>query len=120
MPTQLADENSFAARLARILEVRAGHRIATSVQVDVPLPADPATLVMIHLLDTGRMQATVLHFADRIVTGPLVSDHLPAGAVVTDMFTHKRVARIDEHGACTVSLQAYQGMSLLIGSPPFR
>ena len=120
LPTQLTDANSFAARLARILEVRAGHRIATSVQVDVPLPADPAMLVMIHLLDTGRMQATVLNFADRVVTGPLVSAHLPAGAVVTDMFTHKRVARIDEHGACTVSLQAYQGMSLLIGSPPSR
>ena len=118
LPYQLADPNSFASQLARILEVRAHHRIATSVQLAVPPAGDRAVLVMVHLLDTGRTQATVLNFADRLATARVVVDHLPAGATVTDTFTGKRVARIDQHHACTLSLQPHQGMSLLVSSPP--
>ena len=120
LPEQLRDTDSFASRLAGILRARAHHRIATSVQVDVPPPGDKAMLVMVHRLDTGRMQTTVLNFADRAVTGQVTSGHLPAGAAVTDMFTGKRITRVDQEKAFTLSLQPHQGMSLLVGPPLSR
>ena len=45
----------------------------------MPPAGDNAMLVMVHRLDTGRMQTTVLTFADRAVTGQVASGHLPAG-----------------------------------------
>jgi hypothetical protein len=120
LPEQLRDADSFASRLARILRARAHYRIATSVQVDVPPPGDSAMLVMVHRLDTGRMQITVLNFADRAITGQVASGHLPAGAAVTDMFTGKRIARVDQDQAFPLSLQPHQGMSLLVGPPLSR
>jgi trehalose synthase len=120
LPQQLQDAGSFACRLADILKIRAHYRIAASVQLDVPPVDDKAVLVMVHRLDTGRIQATVLNFADRTVTGRVSSEHLPAGAAVTDMLTGKRITRTDENHACTLSLQPHQGMSLLLGSPQSR
>jgi trehalose synthase len=116
LPEQLADPDSFVSRLAHILRVRARHRIVTGVQVDVPATGDPALLAMVHRLDTGHMQATVLNFADRPVTGRVASEHLPPGAAVTDMFTDEVVTGIDHAHACTVTLQPHQGTSLLVPS----
>jgi trehalose synthase len=119
LPEQLADPDSFVSHLARILDVRARHGIATSVQVDVPATDDPAVLAMVHRLDTGRVQVTGLNFADRAVTARVVSQHLPEAAAVTNMFTGDLIAEIDADHACTVTLGPYQGASLLV-TPPSR
>jgi hypothetical protein len=119
LPKQLADPDSFVSQLAHILSVRARHHIATSIQLDVPATDDPALLAMVHRLDTGRLQATVLNFADRPVTARVASQHLPAAAVVTNMLTDEIITEIDEDHACTVTLRPHQGTSLLV-VPPTR
>lgn len=120
LPHQLDDPTSFIARLADILRIRARYRIATSVQVDVPATGDPAVLAMIHRLDTGHMQATVLNFSGRTVTDLVASEHLHAGAPVIDMRTDTVIADVDDEHACTVSLPPYGAVSLHIGSAPGR
>jgi hypothetical protein len=70
---------------------------------------------MIHRLDTGRMQATVLNFSARAVTVRLASEHLSAGAAVTDMLTDDPITEVDEGNACGVPLRPYEGRALLIG-----
>ena len=97
LPEQLRDADSFASRLARVLQVRARHRIATSVQLDVPPADDEAMLVMVHLLDTGRMQATVLNFADRTVTGRVISGP-PARQRRSDGHVHRQAHQQDRPG----------------------
>jgi len=115
LPRQLEDPNSFVSRLAGILRARTHHRIATSVQLDVPATGNPAVLAMIHRLDTGRVQATVLNFAGRTLTDRVASEHLPAAAQVTDMLTGNVLTEVDHDHACTITLQPYEGLSLLIG-----
>jgi trehalose synthase len=119
LPAQRLDPDSFVSRLTQILRMRTRHRIDTSIQVDVPATDDPAVLVIVHRLDTDRMQATVLNFADRPVTARVASKHLPAAAAVTNMFTDEIITQIDKDQACTVTLQPHQGMSLLV-APPSR
>jgi trehalose synthase len=115
LPRQLEDPTSFVSRLAGILRARTHHRIATSVQLDVPATGNPAVLAMIHRLDTGRVQATVLNFAGRTLTDRVASEHLPAAAQVTDMLTGNVLTEVDHDHACTITLQPYEGLSLLIG-----
>jgi hypothetical protein len=118
LPQQLQDATSFASRLRDILSLRTRYRIATSVQIDVPAVSDKAFLAMVHQLDTARLQATVLNFSDRPVAGHVTSDHLPAGAAVTDMTTDAEIAEIDQDHTFPVLLESHQGRSLLITPAP--
>jgi trehalose synthase len=113
LPRQLQDPNSFASRLRDILAVRARYGIATSVQVEVPEVSDKAMLVMVHLLDTGQLQVTVLNFSSRSIAGRVKSGHLAPGAAVIDMCTDQVIAEVDQEQTFAVSLQPHQGMSLL-------
>jgi trehalose synthase len=118
LPRQIDDPRSYVRRLAGILRVRHDHRIASSLQVGVPPTGDPAVLAMIHRLDTGRIQATVLNFSGRTVTDRLAGDHLPAGAPVTDMLTGAPVAEVDDDHGFTIALRPFEGLSLLFDAPP--
>jgi trehalose synthase len=120
LPDQLQDATSFAARLRDILAVRTRYRIATSVQVDVPAVSDKAVLVMVHELDTARLQVTVLNFADRLIAGRVRSHHLPARAAVSDMNADEEIAEVDEDHGFLVELAPHQGRSLLIEPAPSR
>ncbi len=117
LPDQLRDPISFASRLGHILAVRTRYGIAHAAQVDVPDVPDPALLVMVHLLDGGHTQVTVLNFANRPVAGAVTSAHLPPGRRVIDMFTDRIIADVDPRHSFPVSLEPHQGMSLLIPSP---
>jgi len=120
LPQQLRDATSFASRLRDILTVRTRYRMATSVQIDVPSVSDKALLVMVHKLDTGRIQTTVLNFSDRSVAGRVASPHLPAGAALTDMATDEEIGDIDDDHGILVRLAPHQGRSLLIGAATNR
>jgi trehalose synthase len=113
LPQQLEDANSFASRLREILAVRTRYGISTSVQVDVPKVPDKAMVVMVHLLDTRRIQVTVLNFSSRPITGRVKSEHVPPGAALMDMFTDQVIAEVDHDHTFPVSLGPHQGMSLL-------
>ena len=77
---QLADPDSFASRLARVIEVRRKYGIATATQIDVPDVSHKAELVMVHNLDGHQLQITALNFSPEQLTGTVRSEHLPGGA----------------------------------------
>jgi trehalose synthase len=115
LPEQLDDANSFVSRLRDILAVRARYGIATSTQVDVPPVSDKAMLVMVHRLDSGVTQVTVLNFSSHPVRGIVTSEHLPPGSKVIDMFTDQVLTEVDKACSFGVRLRPYQGMALMIG-----
>jgi trehalose synthase len=114
LPDQLSDPESFVSRLRQMLTIRTRYGIATGVQLDVPPVTDKAMLVMVHRLDTGQPQVTVLNFADRPIVGRVTSEHLPLGGAVVDMFTDRVIAGVDRDRSFAVSLAPHQGMSLLV------
>jgi trehalose synthase len=114
LPAQLADPNSFASQLSKILAIRARYSIATGIQVDVPEVDHRAMLVMVHLLEAGEKQLTVLNFSTRSVASSVTSEHLTPGDAVIDMLTDDVIAHVNQECAFTVSLAPHQGRSLLI------
>jgi hypothetical protein len=115
LPEQLAEPDSFASRLARVIEVRRAYGIATAEQIDVPDVSNKAQLVMVHRLGDGRLQITVLNFSGAALSGSVRSEFLPPQAVVTDMFTGEEVAVVDDLRSFSLELGAYEGTSLLVG-----
>ena len=114
LPDQIKDANSFVSGLRRILALRTKFRIDTSTQIDVPDVSHKSLLVMVHQLENGLIQVTALNFSNRLLVGTVMSPHLPAGGVVTDMFTDRVVTAVDQAHAFPISLEAHKGMSLLV------
>lgn len=118
IPEQLADDASFLRQLQAILRVRSHYGIATSRQVDIPEVSHRGMLVLVHQLDgEGRFQLTVLNFANEEVAGSVRSKKLPPGATVSDMFTGKAFATVDDLFSFAVEMPAHHGMSLLVEAP---
>jgi trehalose synthase len=116
LPAQLEDSSSFARRLAEILALRKRYGISTAVQLDVPQVSNKAMLVMVHqLIDAEHV--TVLNFSAQPITGSVHSEHLVPGSVLVDMFTDQQVGEIDDLHTFPISLQPYQGKSLLVLCP---
>ncbi len=111
---QLADPASFASGLRAILAVRRRHGIATSVQVDVPSVSHRSELVLVHRLDDGAHQVTVLNFGPETVCCTVRSEQLPPAATVTDMFSGETVGTVDDLHSLRLELDGYTGTSLLV------
>ena len=122
LPAQLDDPDSFASRLARILDVRRENGIATASQIDIPEVADPAMLVLVHRLDDGdpsaeaRVQLTVLNFSSEPVEGTVHSAHLVPHADVVSAETGESIGTVDDLLSFAVSLPPY-GMLFLVLEP---
>jgi hypothetical protein len=115
IPEQLADDTSFLRQLQAILRVRSHFGIETSRQIDIPEVSHRGLLVLVHQLDdAGRYQLTVLNFANEDVAGTVRSEKLPPGGVVTDMFTGKSVATVDDLYSFAIEMPPHHGMSLLV------
>ena len=115
IPDQLADESSFLRQLQAILRVRSHYGIATSRQVDIPEVSHRGMLVMVHeLADPRPHQLTVLNFANEHVAGTVRSETLPPGGRVSDMFSGKPLATVDDLHSFAVELPPHHGMSLLV------
>ncbi|MGY4652444.1 maltose alpha-D-glucosyltransferase [Mycobacterium sp. URHB0021] len=118
IPEQMGDETSFLRQLQAILRVRSHYGIATSRQIDIPEVSHRGMLVLVHqLADEGRYQLTVLNFANEEVAGTVRSEKLPPRGVVSDMFTGKALATVDDLHSFAVELPAHHGMSLLVEAP---
>jgi len=117
LPEQLADPDSFASRLTRILEIRRRHGIATAVQVDVPVVSHRGMLVMVHRLDDGADQLTVLNFSTEPISGSVISQHLTPGSSVTDLFTGDELGQVDDLRSLHVELAPHEGLALLARPP---
>lgn len=116
LPEQLADRNSFAKRLARILAVRKKHGLATGALLDVPDVAAAPLLVMVNQLAVGAISVTVLNFSGEAMEARIQSDSLPAGTV-RDLTTGRTIGEVDALGGFSVSLGAYDGVALIIDEP---
>lgn len=118
LPQQLDDPESFASRLAGILEVRRAHGVATATQLDVPEVAHPAMLVLVHRLDEGdpeadaRIQVTVLNFSSEPIEGTVHSAHLVPQADVVSAADGATIARVDDLLSFPVSLPGYGALFL--------
>ncbi|WP_372463702.1 maltose alpha-D-glucosyltransferase [Arthrobacter hankyongi] len=117
LPAQLADESSFARQLARILAVREEHGIAKSSLLDVPDVSHRSMLVMVHRLESGDLEVTVLNFSGQDIAGTVRSEHLGLGAEVTDVFSGEPVGVVDDLHSFYIQLGAFQGTALLVTPP---
>ena len=118
LPEQLKKNYSFVSRLRDILAVRRRYGIATSTQIDIPAVSNMALLVMVHRLDSGLIQVTALNFSNHPISDRVVSEHLPPGAAVIDMFSERRLGMVDQWRTFPIGLSPHQGMSLLIADTP--
>ena len=119
LPDQLADPDSFASRLSRILAVRKRYGIASAKQVDVPDVSHKAMLVMVHEL-TDAEQVTVLNFAAEPISGTVRSEELVPGSRLVNMFTDQEMGMVDDLHSFPVQLEAHEGLSLLVLCPGDR
>ena len=114
LPAQLANPTSFASQLRQILTVRDRCGIATATQVDIADATNGAVLVMIHELEGGRRQATLLNFSAQPVDAVVSSRFLPAAGTVADSSTGTALAAIDPAHSFPVRMQGHQGLSVLL------
>src|SRR3954452_4192373 len=94
LPAQLADPTSFASQLTQILTVRKQCRIATGRQIEIAETTSGGLLAMIHQLDGGGPQVTLLNFSARTVEADVTAQFLPPGAQVVDVTTMQPVGRV--------------------------
>jgi trehalose synthase len=113
LPAQLALEDSFASQLQQVIEIRNEHGISTAYQVDIPEVSHHSMLVMVHRLNHGDLQVTVLNFSNEPIEGSVTSTELPPGASITDV-RDDSVWVIDELHTFHLSLAPFQGRFLLV------
>jgi hypothetical protein len=116
LPAQLADPTSFASRLRHILRVRRDCKISTGTQLEIARTSDSGLLAMIHELEGGRLQVTLLNFSGRSVAADVTSQFLPAGAVVSDMGAGRELARVDGNHMFAMTMRPHEGRSLAFGT----
>ncbi|MCR2784800.1 MULTISPECIES: maltose alpha-D-glucosyltransferase [unclassified Microbacterium] len=120
LPAQLEDPESFASRLASILDLRREYGIATASQVDIPEVAHAGMLVLVHRLDEGNpeadapIQVTVLNFSSEPTEGTVRSEQLVPDSEVVDAASGETVGRVDDLRSFAVSLPAYGAMFLML------
>jgi trehalose synthase len=118
LPEQLADETSFARQMQAILAVRKHSGVATARQVDVPDVSHRGLLVMVHELDDGRTQVTVLNFADEHVDAAVRSEHLAPGSAVVDLFSGETVGTVDDLQVFRIDLTPHRATAVVLEPPP--
>lgn len=116
LPEQLADPQSFARRLAQVLEVRKRFGLATGELVNVPEVPNKSLLAMVNRIRDGHTQITVLNFSDEPVSAHVRSEAIPAGSV-WDLSTRRKVGTVDDLGGFTVNLKRFGAMALVVREP---
>lgn len=116
LPAQLADPNSFANQLKRLLQIRRDYRIYESRQVAIPAVQSKGLLVMVHQLPDGMgVQVTALNFGATPVQEFIdLSDLLQRVNTVTDMLTDEEALEQTQGNGLSVQLESYRGKSYLI------
>lgn len=113
---QLEDENSFARQIQAIISARDGLGIAQAEQLEVPAVSHPGLLVMVHRLETGEIQITVLNFGDKAVEAVISTQYLKHGDHVIEVPSEDRVATVEKAGEFVLSIQPFEGRALLVRS----
>ena len=114
LPDQLADETSFARQMQAILTVRKHCGVATARQVDIPDVSHRGLLVMVHRLDDGRIEVTVLNFADEHVDAAVRSEHLEPGATVRDLFSGEDLGTVDDLQGFRLEMTPFRATAVVL------
>jgi trehalose synthase len=118
LPAQLEDPQSFASRLARIIDVRRRFEIHLADQLDIPDVPHRAMLVLLHRLPSGQQHVLALNFSEEDISGTVRSECLVPHSVVTDMFEGwEGEATVDELHSFHLTLGPLEGFSLLVQQP---
>lgn len=114
LPAQLDDPESFARKIQQVISIRDGLGIAQAEQLDVPDVSHKGLLVMVHKLETGQIQVTVLNFSADEVPAVITSEHLPVGGTVFDVITQTDVATVDGLKNFPLDVPPHSGFAFLI------
>jgi trehalose synthase len=116
LPQQLADPQSFASQLARLLKARAALKLAAAKLIDVPAVQAPGLLVLVHELPEGAgKEVTAINFSDHPVD-ETVTIAGTAGQKVSDaMDPQGGELMVGAGGRLTLHLDAVQGRAWRIG-----
>ncbi|MFP5020135.1 maltose alpha-D-glucosyltransferase [Pseudonocardia phyllosphaerae] len=126
LPEQLTDDESFVRQMQAILAVRKDCGVATAEQIDIPDVSHRGLLVMVHRLQEagpdgrfvpGKVQVTVLNFADEDVDAFVRSEHLDPGSTVVDLFSGEEIGTVDELNGFRVPMSPFRAMAVLLEPP---
>jgi trehalose synthase len=118
LPEQLADDNSFATRLSRIVDIRRRHEIHLADQLDIPDVPHRSMLVLLHLLPSGQQHVLALNFSEEDISGTVRSECLVPHSAVSDMFGGwDGQATVDDLNSFHLTLGPFEGFSLLVDLP---
>lgn len=116
LPTQLADPNSFASQLKRLLKIRQEYRIFESHQVAIPAVQSKGLLVMVHELPEGMgIEVTALNFGAEAVdeTVDLTIDTTNV-QTVHEVLSGTEPQPLTAQGKLPVQLAGYSGKAYLL------
>ena len=68
---------------------------------------------MIHELEGGRLQATVLNFSDRTVAARVTSQSLPHGAVLSEVRGRGAAGQVDRGHSFRLTMHPHEGRCVL-------
>jgi len=117
LPEQLQQPDSFAAQLARMLQVRKDLQLHFATQIDVPEVQARGLLVMVHELPEARgIEITALNFGRERVDEVVVIHRATPGADVIDAMNVSAapVGAVAADGGVRIRLRELESQALLI------
>jgi trehalose synthase len=118
LPAQLEKADSFASRLAKMLEVRAGLKLNAARQVDVPKVQAKGLLVMVHELpEGGGFELTAINFG-REPVDEVVPVAQAVGARAVDVLDTAAAPAEVAAGGVRIRLEGHEGRALVLKQGP--
>ena len=117
LPQQLAQPDSFASRLARMLKVRADLRLYAAELIDVPAVHAQGLFVLVHRLpQDGDLEVTAINFGRAPVAEAVTIAGAARGARAVDVLNpNAPAATVEAGGALRLSLQGFEGRAFRVG-----
>jgi hypothetical protein len=119
LPKQLTQPDSFASRLARMLQVRADLRLYAAELIDAPAVHAKGLFVLVHRLpEGGDLEVTAINFGREPVAEAVPIQAAKQGARAVDVLDPKAAAlTVNAAGALQLSLRGFEGRAFRISVP---
>jgi len=116
LPKQLANPDSFASQLARMLKVRADLHLYAGRLVDSPAVQAKGLFVLVHQLpDTPDLEVTTINFGSTPIDETVVIHGATQDATVTDVLNPRaRQLMVGAGGTLQVTLGGYEGKAFRV------
>jgi trehalose synthase len=117
LPRQLADPNSFASQLARLLKARAALHLYAARLTDVPEVASKGLLVLVHELPAGAgEEITAINFSAQPIHEAVAIRGAIPGAHAIDVLGTSGPDVLDGEGRLILNLNARQARAFRLGA----